>query len=177
MDGYSERITAQRVAVTFDDPALANLSPAERVILSSNGTLQRILSAFYNAPIDVVVVKNLAKQKEGTKDTWVVDREIHLMCQGERLGVAVSQLVITKREYFDLLITKSVGLGQFFKLQFVQPAFVLTEVRKTDCELYRLYELSCPGVVCTIGETFPTWVVDTDRPAMLAKKPRPPTPL
>ncbi|KAI9189283.1 hypothetical protein H9P43_000714 [Blastocladiella emersonii ATCC 22665] len=182
---YTESVSPTRVDLHFD-PAAVALTPLERVIMSSNGSLQRVLSAFYNAPIDVKLVKNVAVPQApsptpdapvsaGTDEAaaqasrWQVDREIHLLCQGEVLCVAKSSLVITSPDYYDLLITRGVGLGQFFRHVGVLPAFELLEVRKPEApaDMFRLYTLSCPGVVCTIGETFPHWIADMDQPTRL----------
>ncbi|KAI9224165.1 hypothetical protein BC828DRAFT_374175 [Blastocladiella britannica] len=165
---YAEAVTPSRVSVHFGDAS--PLSPLERVIFSSNGSLQRVLSALYNSDIDVVLVKNIARPStpattanagNGSPE-WCVDREINLVYEGKVVCVAKSALTITNPEYYDLLITQSVGIGQFFRRVGVLPAFDLLEFEKpaAPSDMWRLYSLSCPGVVCVIHETYPHWIAD-----------------
>ncbi|ORZ41661.1 hypothetical protein BCR44DRAFT_1385477 [Catenaria anguillulae PL171] len=161
---YSESVTPSRVDLCFD--GALGLTPMERVMLSSNGSLQRVLSGFYNAPIDIKMVKNVATPRLDRECVWTVDREIHLVCLGEVLCVATSSLEISDPAFYDLLITKSIGLGQFFRHIGVLPTFQLLRVTKLPApdNLSREYTLSCPGVVCTIVETFPHWIGQVERP-------------
>ncbi|KAJ3083291.1 hypothetical protein HK102_001147 [Quaeritorhiza haematococci] len=56
-------------------------SPLERVVLTSNGNLQRILSAYFNAVITVDIAYN-TKRPESTPDRLVFDREVNILCHG-----------------------------------------------------------------------------------------------
>ncbi|KAL7753213.1 hypothetical protein RI367_000988 [Sorochytrium milnesiophthora] len=182
-EDYSEVVSPRVVAIEFRGD-YSTFSPFERVVLSSNGSLQRILSAYHNRPIHVELVMNdvtdkppafvksvLPSDRDGAKgggdsgksaaEPTAIDREVRLLCDGRLLCIARSYLRITNPAYLDLLHTQAVGLGQFFRHVNVLPRFELLEAAKTgsgdEQELYRLYTLSCAGVECYIAETFPRW--------------------
>ena len=127
-------------------------SPLERVALSAEGDLQRIISSFYNAPV-AVTIKRCA---EVTPE--VFDREVDLSVLGRVFCTATSSLSPKTPECAHLLREQSVGLGQLFRYLRVYPTFRLLEVGRTgrnDEGFWRLYELDCPEVInCRIRETF-----------------------
>ncbi|KAJ1513848.1 hypothetical protein HMI56_001627 [Coelomomyces lativittatus] len=160
---YTEKHSSRLTSIHFSDPTL---SPIERIILSSSGTLQRTLSAFYNLPIDLDLIYNDITYDE-TKERWTVSRKIHLLCSSQIICVAITCLTITQKEHFEKLVTEGIGLGQFFKLIHVSPTFQLYSVEKSDQRLFRHYELGCPGVLARIHETYPPWIGAFDAPTRI----------
>ncbi len=53
-----------------------DFSPMQRILLTANGNVQRILSAFYNDTVTVRVIRNDAR-KEALR---VFDRKVEIVC-------------------------------------------------------------------------------------------------
>ena len=91
--------TADKIAPHFGDiggggldsfsPLDNTFEPLERIILLANGNLQRIISAYYNAKVMVVIKKN-ERVGEG-----VYDRIVDLVCYGKVFCTAESKVVVT----------------------------------------------------------------------------------
>jgi hypothetical protein len=135
-------------------------SPLERVALSAEGDLQRIISSYYNAAV-TVSIKRCAEVEPG-----LFDREVDLSVLGRVFCTATSSLSPKTQECAHLLREKSVGLGQLFRYLRVYPTFRLLDVGREEGEgeggreeggggFWRLYELDCPEVInCRILERF-----------------------
>jgi len=135
-------------------------SPLERVALSAEGDLQRIISSYYNAAV-TVSIKRCAEVEPG-----LFDREVDLSVLGRVFCTATSSLSPKTQECAHFLREKSVGLGQLFRYLRVYPTFRLLDVGREEGEgeggreegvggFWRLYELDCPEVInCRIFERF-----------------------
>lgn len=138
-------------------------TPLERVALSAEGDLQRIISSYHNAAV-TVSIKRCAEVEPG-----LFDREVDLSVLGRVFCTATSSLSPKTVECAHLLREKSVGLGQLFRYSRVYPTFRLLDVGREDEEggedgeeggkegggFWRLYELDCPEVInCRILERF-----------------------
>eukprot|EP01126_Amoeba_proteus_P031760 TRINITY_DN3108_c0_g1_i18.p1 TRINITY_DN3108_c0_g1~~TRINITY_DN3108_c0_g1_i18.p1 ORF type:complete len:135 (+),score=19.13 TRINITY_DN3108_c0_g1_i18:199-603(+) len=93
-------------------------SGLERVILTSDGNLQRTLSAYYNSTVRLEILKF---EKCGTN---AFTREIILSCLGKVFCNARSHLSVTDPEVLDLLVEKKYGFGQLFAYLGRIPVFV-----------------------------------------------------
>ncbi|KAI9298271.1 hypothetical protein K502DRAFT_286721 [Neoconidiobolus thromboides FSU 785] len=133
-----------------------NYSPIERIALTANGNLQRILSAFYNSKIKVEIVKNVQRDLEQGSESIIFDREVDLVCNDKILCSAKSVITVEKEEYKSMIKSQQVGVGQLFRVLSILPKFRLIEVGRLDSDnrLYRTYSLSAEGVDCLITETF-----------------------
>lgn len=133
-------------------------SPLERVALSAEGDLQRIISSYYNAAVSVSI-KRCKEIEPG-----LFDREVDLSVMGRVFCTATSSLSPKTPECAHLLREKSVGLGQLFRYLRVYPTFRLLDVGREEGGtgkeeggggVWRLYELDCPAVInCRILERF-----------------------
>ena len=77
-----------------------NFSNIERIILSANGNLQRIMSAYYNLPVSVKVVHSTMTNK--INSVVYYDREVELIVRDRKFCTAVSKVILTYIEYIKL---------------------------------------------------------------------------
>lgn len=183
--------SADRIAPHFGDiiggldsfsPLDNTYEPLERIILLANGNLQRIISAYYNAKVTVVIKKNV-RVSEG-----VYDRIVDLVCYGKVFCTAESKVVVTdeamlravnryvdatsdrlltmnsdissrlihKFPRFSVLRSNRIGIGQLFRYFGVLPNFRLVKAAKSadDGAISRTYVLYSDGVECKIREVF-----------------------
>eukprot|EP01038_Epipyxis_sp_PR26KG_P008889 gene8889-11988_t len=127
-----------------------SFTPMERIVLSANGNLQRILSAYYGAPINVVI------RKCDEVEPSVFDREVDLVMSNQVICTAKGKIIIYDPECIDAVAAKKIGIGQLFRYLGVLPTFsLLTFGRNSDDNsLFRDYELSSPQLKCRFRETF-----------------------
>jgi hypothetical protein len=116
-------------------PEGESYTPLERIVLTANGNLQRIISAFYNQPVTVNILKNQRQRrqhKEGGEKVGVVkyEREVELSCFGVVFCRAVSWVELSERKVVSLVEEQGVGIGQLFRLLHLLPEFNLLQVRK-----------------------------------------------
>eukprot|EP00981_Chlorochromonas_danica_P008143 scaffold2028_cov181-Ochromonas_danica.AAC.21 len=143
-----------------------NYTAMERVILTANGNLQRILSAYYGAPVKVEMRKCVRVDAES------FDREVDLV-----LG---NKIVVKDRECLHAIEAGLVGVGQLFRYLNILPSFKLNASGKApqsiprsplmkgrkdgkmpiDYHLWRDYELSCPKISCHFIECFAPGFLD-----------------
>lgn len=85
-------------------------SPMERMILQANGNLQRLLSAYYNVPSHVEIIKNI--KSEGINVYY--EREIKMYFENEFVYNAQSILTVKDDTVLELIEKHKYGLGQIF---------------------------------------------------------------
>ncbi len=121
----------------------------ERIVLTANGNLQRIMSAYYGAPVVVDIIKcDLIKD-------MVYDREVNLVSNGYVFCKAIGVIELYNRECITAIEEKKIGVGQLFRYFDVLPSFKLLDVGKNeDGTLWRDYTLSCSHFTCRFTETF-----------------------
>lgn len=127
---------------------VGEFTPLERIVITANGNLQRILSAYYGAPISVVI------KKCEKKSDYKYDREVDLVVNGQVACTARGEIVLHSDECIEAIESKSIGVGQLFRFLGVLPTFTLLGVGRANNQLWREYELSCPQLKCTFVETF-----------------------
>jgi len=125
-------------------------TPLERIILTADGNLQRMMSAYLN---DEVVLEMIRFERTPGSNNF--DREINLKVQGKVFCNAQSQLVVSSPKILCLLEEQGFGLGQLFASLGLLPVFRLISCGKTTEILFRKYALEIDGMTCTITEVFP----------------------
>jgi len=129
-----------------------SFTPMERIVLSANGNLQRVMSAYYGAPV-TVIVKRCDKLDVPNKALY--DREVDLVMGGQVFCTAVGRIELMDNSCVEAIESRKVGLGQLFRFLGALPHFVLLEAgRKENGELWRRYSLSCEQLKCEFTETF-----------------------
>ncbi|KAJ3345510.1 hypothetical protein HDU91_007329 [Kappamyces sp. JEL0680] len=146
----------------------------ERIVLTANGNLQRILSAYFNAKVGVVIVKN-KELPEGPEEAWLAkqggkiaktvvqspaslyfDRHVELVCSDRVMCDAKSLVEIYDTSIQELVSCGKVGIGQLYLN--ILPSFTLVDFGRNPHtqSIWREYQLETKGIVCKIVEVFPS---------------------
>jgi chorismate-pyruvate lyase len=141
--------------VMVQDGDLACFTPLQRIALTANGNLQRILAAFFNAKVKVIINKNVLAER--TEHKAVFHREVHIKIEDLVCCVATSTVIITSKQILKLVLDEStqIGIGQVFRNLNILPFFHLSNIGKQDGTFYRDYILKSDGMECNIHEVFP----------------------
>ena len=98
-------------------------SSMERVVITSNGNLQRIMSAYYGSPVKVHIKHCELINK--ANDMAIYEREVDLVVQGNIFCNAISKIEIYDEYCESLVRNKVVGIGQLFRYLGILPSFNL----------------------------------------------------
>lgn len=151
------------------DPAgllqvLHGFSPVRRVLLSTAGTLQGTLSAYFAAAVTVVVT---AQSEDGAS----MQRDVELICADEGIVVCRASTAITVEEpaIRSMIAEQRLGLGQIAALLGARTTFVLDAAGQDAVSFWRAYRLVGDGFQFRITETFANDLYpDIDEPARSA---------
>ncbi|KAJ7606139.1 hypothetical protein DFH06DRAFT_1015295 [Mycena polygramma] len=159
------------------------LTGIERVALSAQGDLQRVLSAFFAHPIVLALIyshtftqradstlvplslPNSAAVASASPESPIVqNRQVHLQCGGKVVCVATSTVRISSARCAHLFLEEKYGIGQLFSKINATPSFELLNVGigghdaekgfGEGAQLWRKYRLSVPEIECEILEVF-----------------------
>ena len=123
-------------------------TPAQRVALTANGNLQRVLSAYHN---ERVTIRVLSHERESL-GLW--RRRVVLELADRPACVARSSVVARTRTAIEEA-SKGGGLGQLFSELGGKQEFSLLEVARAEATFSRVYVLSNAHLVCHIEEVMP----------------------
>ncbi|CAO3624253.1 unnamed protein product [Mucor hiemalis] len=134
-------------------------SPFERMIIQANGNLQRILSAYYNVPSHVKIIKNEVVKSNDDTQHMQFNRKIVMYFEEKFAYEAESILLVKDETVLELIEKHKYGLGQIFGHTRRSPDFLLHAVGRhgnaPGASFWRDYTLSIPDVLeCFIRETF-----------------------
>ncbi|RUS24092.1 hypothetical protein BC938DRAFT_474136 [Jimgerdemannia flammicorona] len=162
---FGDIMSSQETSLVFPN----GFSGLERIVLTANGNLQRIFSAFFNLPIAIEIMKNdLLPASARFEDEPILDdenpaavlqrfdREVNLRCGQIVVCNAKSHILIRDPEVLDMIANGGVGIGQLFRYLDKLPKFVLHAVGRRNQTWWRKYSLRMRGVECRIRETFPS---------------------
>ncbi|KAI0297103.1 hypothetical protein BC826DRAFT_933649 [Russula brevipes] len=151
---------ANTTSVDFAWPA--DLSGLERIMLSAQGDLQRLLSAFFARAINIKLIYARTSPRThvaSLEEPITQSREVHLLCGGKTTCVATSNVSITAPHCERLFLDEKFAIGQMFRKMQTPPQFALLECGSTVEDgkraLWRRYTLSTEGFHCDITEVFP----------------------
>ncbi|CAM9270087.1 unnamed protein product [Ectocarpus sp. 13 AM-2016] len=153
---------------------IGHFDAMERVVLTANANLQRVISSYYNSPVTVDVIF-CTEVGPG-----VYDREVEISVLGHLFCVAKSLVVVHDPACAEAVKTGRVGLGQLFHSLNILPRFELLNAgrrvgryarfpgnsdtiggekeggcKREDGGFWRLYDLRSGHVSCRIYEEFP----------------------
>ncbi|KAG0000271.1 hypothetical protein BGZ79_006113 [Entomortierella chlamydospora] len=135
----------------------------ERILLTANGNLQRLISAYFNKTVSVKILENVQVPLKEDEDPSVIarfQREVNLLCNDKIVCNAKSQVLIKDQEVFDLVVEKGVGIGQIFRYLDKLPSFELHGLGRTEKTFWREYSLKIAGVDCRLLEVLPSSLFD-----------------
>ncbi|KAF9916567.1 hypothetical protein FBU30_001286 [Linnemannia zychae] len=130
----------------------------ERILLTANGNLQRLVSAYFNEVVTVEIVENKQVPRLSTDGPEVLarfQREVNLLCNNKIFCNAKSQVLVQDQKIYDLVVKDGVGIGQIFRYLDRLPSFDLHSLGKADRTFWREYSLRIPGIDCRLLEVFP----------------------
>lgn len=140
---------------------VTNLSPLDRIALTSNGNLQRIFSSYYDAPVHVHVDSCVKRQLHPTlndndeSSDVIWDRKVRLIVFDQIFCTATSVITVHSPDCVEMVNSGKVGLGQLFRFLDKLPTFTILDAGTTECGgLWRKYRLECAELTCDILEEF-----------------------
>ncbi|KAG0334020.1 hypothetical protein BG004_000595 [Podila humilis] len=135
----------------------------ERMLLTANGNLQRLISALFNMTVSVEILENTQVPLTPDEDPAVFarfQREVNLICKNKIVCNAKSQVFVKDQQVYDLVVNKGVGIGQIFRYLDRLPSFELHTLGRSDKTFWREYSLHIPGVHCRLLEVMPSALFD-----------------
>eukprot|EP00929_Paragymnodinium_shiwhaense_P077810 TRINITY_DN40160_c0_g2_i1.p1 TRINITY_DN40160_c0_g2~~TRINITY_DN40160_c0_g2_i1.p1 ORF type:complete len:418 (-),score=61.53 TRINITY_DN40160_c0_g2_i1:471-1724(-) len=177
MQGSSGGIPAPAALLSkIENTAWMTGDPYHRVVLTANGNLQRLMSAWYDDKVEVAVVRNVQIEDESQWDYDFVrqyDRRVILRCgEAGPFCVATSRVILTTPQAVEAVESKQVGIAQLYHHFGILPHFYLIDAGAQDApkgqRLWREYVLHGGGIECRIREDF--------RPNFLTLPPSSPPP-
>lgn len=150
--------------------------PLDRMALTANGNLQRLVSSYYDSPVSVNVeqcvrLRNATrpmtmlqpnpsphpnrKVPSSTTPIQYWNRVVHLKVHGQIFCTATSEIQIMDPLCQQLVGSGRVGLGQLFRYLDLLPHFELHAAAPyPEGGFWRDYSLSCHALSCRIHERF-----------------------
>jgi hypothetical protein len=123
--------------------------PLDRMALTANGNLQRLVSSFYDAPVSVVVescalrstAESSLEEREWihpesynghfSNQDQVWDRVVHLQVHDRVFCTARSEITVRDPYCQDLVQSGEIGLGQLFRYLDILPMFTLHDAGRS----------------------------------------------
>ncbi|KAG0000583.1 hypothetical protein BGZ80_005965 [Entomortierella chlamydospora] len=135
----------------------------ERILLTANGNLQRLISAYFNKTVSVKILEDVQVPLKEDEDPSVIARfqhEVNFLCNSKIVCNAKSQVLIKDQEVYDLVVEKGVGISPIFRYLDKLPSFELHGLGRTEKTFWREYSLKIPGVDCRFLEVLPSSLFD-----------------
>lgn len=132
-------------------------NPLDRILITANGNLQRLISSYYDAPVHVLVESCQQRPSFCNRKTTIIwDRVVHLQVYNRTFCIATSEITILDPQCAALVASQQVGLGQLFRYYNVLPEFTLLQagICPDNGFVWRDYQLDCQYVSCRIHEQF-----------------------
>jgi hypothetical protein len=143
--------------------------PLDRMALTANGNLQRLVSSYYDAPVKVLVDYCRPIQDSNLHlkaKQW--DRLVHLNVHNQTFCKAHSIITVYDPLCQKLVESGEVGLGQLFRYLDILPEFELQNAgpypKETGGGFWREYTLKCTELSCSIHEDFRQGIWDLKPP-------------
>ena len=129
---------------------IKDFSPLERVLLSTAGTLQTALSAYFGSPIEIKVVS------QTENDDTHISRNISHYSPSKGIEVCRAKTAITVDlpDVKRLILDGKYGLGQILEIKGIRAVFEIESMGQDEKRFWRVYNLRGPGVVYKIREEF-----------------------
>jgi len=123
-------------------------TPLQRMILSANGNIERIVGSYYNAHVTSFVALNHRREH------CVFDRQVAMLIFGQQFMSAKSTIYITSPSWQAEHDQRGEPPGALFRRMGEMPTFTLHSVGRAEAYFWRVYSLKATGMTCEITETF-----------------------
>ncbi|CAE8584105.1 unnamed protein product [Polarella glacialis] len=127
----------------------SGFSPKQRILITANGNVERLLSSYYNSPVTTCVMLNNRRSESD-----VYDRQIAMLVDGRQLMLAKSTIFLTDPAWQKICEDENVPVGSMFHRMGVLPTFTLHHAGVGPQYFWRVYQLKSSGMTCEINETF-----------------------
>jgi len=129
----------------------------ERILLTANANVERIVGSYYNLPTIVHVMQNYRREP------CVFERRTAMMLLGQEFMLATCTVFLADQKWEEYMQSNhKAGLGQVFTMMGVQPTFKLRDAGRTPHSFWRTYTLSCSAVTVQITECFNMNIFELD---------------
>jgi hypothetical protein len=151
-ESFVDALTGTSENATTLATAFGLTNPLDRLVLTANGNLQRLIASYYDADVSVRVEK--CSFRQDNRRVW--DRTVYLEVLGVEFCRADSEVTIHQDSCQELVASGQVGLGQLFRYLNVLPMFYLrgAGVDPITGGIWREYTLQCDALTCQIREEF-----------------------
>jgi len=161
----STKIRKQTLHSRFAHKMNGYITPMERIALTANGNLQRLLSSYYDTDVHVILEYCTLRKKQKENDQelphhQIWDRCVHITVHNQNICTAYSEVTVYSEETQELIESGKVGIGQLFRYLDLLPTFELLDAGRCSPTsgkegMWREYVLQCPGKIkCLIREEF-----------------------
>ena len=110
---------------------LLRFSPLERLLVTANGNLQRIVSSYHAKPVEVRVAYNVETETPGVFHRQVT---LHLDGSADPFCTATSKVSVNNDDMLLAIGSNKIGIGQLFRHFDTLPVFTLLAVRRGVCQ-------------------------------------------
>ena len=125
-----------------------DFTPLQRILLTTSGTLQGTLSAYFCKPVSVSLIE------QHQEEEWIWIREINLKIPNQLVCHAISWIVTTRTDVAEKVEEGKMGIGQIMETFGIRPNFELEKVGQDEQFFWRIYRLDGQGVSYKIREDF-----------------------
>jgi len=129
-------------------------TPLQRMLLTANGNVERIVASYYAAPVTTYVSLNHKREH------CVYDRQIALLVFGQQFMSAKSTIFFTDIMWHEQMLKRNLQPGVLYRSMGEMPTFNLRSVGKGPSYFWRTYTLSASGMTVEVTETFAEDVFD-----------------
>lgn len=130
-------------------PLPDGFTPLQRILMSANGNVERVVSSFHARPVQTYVVVNHARE-----GGLVYDRQVALLLDGRQLMCAKTTCFLTDPQWAKAVNSDGIAIGGLFAHFQVLPMFTLHSAGRLPTGFWRQYQLRSTGLTCEINETF-----------------------
>ena len=127
-------------------------TPAQRLLLTANGNVERVVSSFYAEPVTTYVISH--HKRAGAATGAVYDRQVAMLTRGRQFMLAKTTVFVTDAAWQRAAEDERVPVGALFRHMREMPAFALHSTGSGPGYFWRVYSLRASGMTCEINETF-----------------------
>lgn len=146
-------------------------NPLDRMILTANGNVQRLISSYYDTPVQLRIIYCTLRASshdhpivhDDAATVW--DRQVELSIYQDHVFCRATSEIIVHDPTCRLT---EIGIAQFFRYYNILPHFTLHAAGALATDhggFWRRYTLSCPQLTCHIREEFPAGLWNITRPS------------
>jgi hypothetical protein len=146
-------------------------NPLDRMILTANGNVQRLVSSYYDTPVTLRILYCTLRDESSNETTTATDNNPIVWDRHVELSLYDGRHVFCRatseiRVHDPTYRLTEIGIAQFFRHYNILPHFSLHAAGALEGGdgFWRRYTLSCPQLTCHIREEFPAGLWNITEP-------------